>query len=45
MGVELGKKIADKMTNALANGEGIAGFDASTCGLLDLVRQAERSVS
>ncbi|HNL80818.1 MAG TPA: glucose-6-phosphate isomerase, partial [Agitococcus sp.] len=44
-GVELGKKIADKMTNALANGEGIAGFDASTCGLLDLVRQAERSVS
>ena len=38
-GVELGKKIADKMTLALSNGDGYTGFDPSTQGLLNLVHQ------
>ncbi len=40
-GVELGKKIADKMTLALAGQEEVA-FDASTMHLLDIIASANQ---
>jgi glucose-6-phosphate isomerase len=42
-GVELGKKIADKMTSALAMQEEVA-FDASTMHLLDIISKANQGV-
>ncbi|MBK6756621.1 MAG: glucose-6-phosphate isomerase [Moraxellaceae bacterium] len=43
-GVELGKKIADKMTLALAGQEKVA-FDASTMHLLDIISKANQGVA
>ena len=43
-GVELGKKIADKMSLALARQEKVA-FDASTMHLLDIISKANQGVA
>jgi glucose-6-phosphate isomerase len=43
-GVELGKKIADKMTSALAMQEEVA-FDASTMHLLDIIFKANQGAA
>ena len=43
-GVELGKKIADKMTLALAGQKDVV-FDASTMHLLDIISKANQEVS
>jgi glucose-6-phosphate isomerase len=43
-GVELGKKIADKMSLALARQEEVA-FDASTMHLLDIISKANQGVA
>jgi glucose-6-phosphate isomerase len=43
-GVELGKKIADKMTSALAMQEKVA-FDASTMHLLDIISKANQGAA